>query len=80
VDETTADFVEPDCIAEDAELHQVWLESILQAHTAYCRLVEGLQAKYAAEPDDLAPLADVAVNVPGCFSSTPSSRPATRPG
>ena len=51
VDETTADFVEPDCIAEDPELHQVWLESIRQAHAAYCRLVAGLQAKFAGEPD-----------------------------
>jgi thymidylate synthase (FAD) len=51
VDETTADFIEPDCIAQDAELHRVWLESIEQSHRAYCRLVEGLQRKFAAEPD-----------------------------
>jgi thymidylate synthase (FAD) len=51
VDETTADFIEPDCIAQDAELHLVWLESIEQSHRAYCRLVEGLQRKFAAEPD-----------------------------
>lgn len=51
VDESTADFVEPDCIAENAELHQIWLESIEQAHQAYCRLVEGLQRVYADEPD-----------------------------
>lgn len=47
VDESTADFIEPDCIAEDAELHQVWLESIQQAHEAYCRLVEGLEKRFA---------------------------------
>lgn len=51
VDETTADFVEPDCIADDPELHTVWEESIRQSHTAYCRLVEGLQKIYADEPD-----------------------------
>lgn len=51
VDETTADFVEPDCIADDPELHQIWLESIEQSHAAYCRLVEGLHAKFVAEPD-----------------------------
>ncbi len=51
VDETTADFVEPDCIADDPELHAVWLESIQQAHAAYGRLVEGLSQKFAAEPD-----------------------------
>ncbi len=47
VDESTADFIEPDCIAEDPELHTVWEESVRQSHQAYCRLVEGLQAKFA---------------------------------
>ena len=51
VDETTADFIEPGCIAEDPELHQVWLESIQQSHQAYGRLVEGLRHKFADEPD-----------------------------
>ena len=51
VDESTADFIEPDCIAEDAELHTVWLESIRQSHEAYCRLVEGLQQKFKDEPE-----------------------------
>jgi thymidylate synthase (FAD) len=51
VDETTADFIEPDCIAEDAELHTIWEESIRQSHEAYCRLVEHLLHKYAAESD-----------------------------
>lgn len=51
VDETTADFVEPDCIADEPELHAVWLASIQQSHAAYCRLVEGLARKFAAEPD-----------------------------
>lgn len=51
VDETTADFVEPDCIALDAELHAIWLESIRQSHDAYCRLVAGLQKTFANEPD-----------------------------
>lgn len=51
VDERTADFVEPDCIAADPELHQVWLGSIQQSHAAYCRLVEALQRKFAGEPD-----------------------------
>ena len=51
VDERTADFIEPDCIAADPELHTVWLESIRQSHAAYCRLVEGLQRKFQHEPD-----------------------------
>ena len=51
VDESTANFIEPDCIATDPELHTVWLESIRQAHETYCRLVEGLQRKFKQEPD-----------------------------
>lgn len=51
VDESTSDFVEPDCIADDGELHTIWLESIRQSHEAYCRLVAGLERKFASEPD-----------------------------
>jgi thymidylate synthase (FAD) len=51
VDESTANFVEPDCIASDPELHTIWEESIRQAHEAYKRLVEGLAQHFAAEPD-----------------------------
>ncbi len=51
VDERTADFIEPDCIGDDPELHAIWRESIRQAHEAYCRLVEALQRKFAGEPD-----------------------------
>ncbi|HUU96300.1 MAG TPA: FAD-dependent thymidylate synthase [Phycisphaerae bacterium] len=50
VDESTADFIEPTCIAEDPELHTIWLESIRQSHEAYCRLAERLQRKFADEP------------------------------
>ncbi len=51
VDETTADFVEPDCIADDPELHAIWLAAVEQAQQAYCRLVEGLARRFANEPD-----------------------------
>lgn len=51
VDESTADFVEPDCIAEHPDLHAVWEESVRQSHAAYCRLVEGLARVFADEPD-----------------------------
>jgi thymidylate synthase (FAD) len=47
VDESVADFVEPDCIAQDPELHRVFQSSIEQAQAAYIKLVEGLQAKFA---------------------------------
>lgn len=51
VDESTADFVEPDCIAEDPKLHAIWLEAVRTSHEAYCRLVEGLLGKFESEPD-----------------------------
>lgn len=51
VDESTADFVEPDCIADDPELHAVWLAAIEQSHQAYCRLVDGLIGKFADVED-----------------------------
>jgi thymidylate synthase (FAD) len=51
VDESTADFIEPDCIADDPELHGIWLAAIQQSHAAYNRLVEGLSRKFAGEPD-----------------------------
>ncbi|MBN2447590.1 MAG: FAD-dependent thymidylate synthase [Phycisphaerae bacterium] len=47
VDESTADFVEPDCIADDDELHNMWEQCIRHAHLVYCRLVEGLNQKFA---------------------------------
>lgn len=50
VDESTADFIEPDCIADDPELHTLWLESVRQSHQAYCRLVEALLRKFEREP------------------------------
>ncbi len=51
VDESTADFVEPDCIAADAELHAIWQAAVEQAHAAYCRLVDALQERFKDEPD-----------------------------
>jgi len=51
VDESTADWVEPDCIAEDASLHATWLKAVETSHKAYCALVEGLSAKFADVPD-----------------------------
>jgi thymidylate synthase (FAD) len=51
VDESTADFVEPDCIAEDPQLHAVWLQAIEHCHQAYCTLVDGLMSKFAGVED-----------------------------
>src|SRR5437660_9755744 len=51
VDESIAEYVEPDCIAEDAELHGLWLDAVTQAHQAYIQLVEKLAAQFKDEPD-----------------------------
>ena len=51
VDESVAEYVEPDVIAEDAELHQLWLMTIARTHEAYVQLAETLQEKFAEEPD-----------------------------
>jgi thymidylate synthase (FAD) len=46
VDESAADFVEPDVIAEDPELHAIWVEAVQVSQDAYRKLVEGLNAKF----------------------------------
>lgn len=51
VDESTADYVEPDIIAEDPELHALWLEAIAKTQETYCKLVDGLAAKLDNVPD-----------------------------
>jgi thymidylate synthase (FAD) len=50
VDESTCDFIEPTCIADEPELHTIWEESIRQSHEAYCKLVEGLAHRFRDEP------------------------------
>ena len=49
VDESTAEYVEPDIIAEDPELHEVWQESVQFSHDAYVRLSDMLARKLAAK-------------------------------
>jgi thymidylate synthase (FAD) len=51
VDESVAEYVEPDCIAEDPTLHHLWLDAIGQVHEAYMKLVQGLMEKFHDEPD-----------------------------
>jgi thymidylate synthase (FAD) len=47
VDESVAEYVEPDIIAKDPELHAVWLDAVRHAHAAYVKLAEALNAKLA---------------------------------
>ncbi len=51
VDESQTDFVEPDIIAEDPELHAVWLASVEDSLAAYRKLVDGLSAKLSHMED-----------------------------
>jgi thymidylate synthase (FAD) len=51
VDESVAEYVEPDCIADDPELHALWMEAVGQAHRAYVKLVEGLNERFKEESD-----------------------------
>jgi thymidylate synthase (FAD) len=51
VDESNAEFVEPDIIADDPELHTLWLEAVQHAQRAYVQLVEKLQERFRDEPD-----------------------------
>ncbi len=51
VDESQTDFVEPDIIAEDPELHAVWLASMEDSLAAYTKLVDGLSAKLSHMED-----------------------------
>jgi thymidylate synthase (FAD) len=51
VDESVAEYVEPDCVADDPELHAIWLDAVARTHHAYIKLVEGLTNKFRDEPD-----------------------------
>ena len=51
VNESESDFIEPDVIAGDAELHRIWSQAVESTREAYDRLVEGLQKRYADVPE-----------------------------
>jgi thymidylate synthase (FAD) len=51
VDESVAEYVEPDCIEEDPELHGLWVACISQSHDAYVKIVEKLMERFKDEPD-----------------------------
>jgi thymidylate synthase (FAD) len=51
VDESVAEYVEPDCIAADPELHRLWLDAVAQSHQAYMKLTALLLDKFQEEPD-----------------------------
>jgi thymidylate synthase (FAD) len=46
VDESECDFVEPEVIAEDSELHRIWLGAVQASQAAYRELVDRLAEKF----------------------------------
>jgi thymidylate synthase (FAD) len=51
VDESDSDYIEPDVIAGDPELHRVWSEAVNAARQAYDELVKGLEARFTDVPE-----------------------------
>ena len=51
VDESVAEYVVPDCIADNPELHQIWLDAVAHSHQAYMKLTEKLLDSFKDEPD-----------------------------
>ncbi|MBI1830745.1 MAG: FAD-dependent thymidylate synthase [Planctomycetes bacterium] len=51
VDESITEYVEPDCIANDPELHQLWLDAVGDCHKAYMQLTEKLLRVFEVEPN-----------------------------
>jgi thymidylate synthase (FAD) len=51
VDESESDFIEPDVIADDPELHAVWSEAVQATREAYDRLVTGLEQRFTQIPE-----------------------------
>ena len=48
VDESDSEFVEPDVIAADPELHAAWSEAVNAARAGYDKLVAGLENRFGA--------------------------------
>ena len=51
VDESDSDYIEPDVIANDPELHAVWCEAVNAARGAYDALVKGLENRFTDMTD-----------------------------
>ena len=54
VDESVAEYIEPDVIANDPELHAIWLDAVGHAHAAYVELADKLNAKLGDASSELA--------------------------
>lgn len=46
VDESIAEYVEPDLLTEYQDLHEIWLDAMAYAHAAYVKLVAKIDEKF----------------------------------
>ena len=51
VDESNSDFIEPDVIAGDEQLHAIWCKAVNATRAAYDQLVTGMEHKFGDVPD-----------------------------
>ena len=51
VDESQSEFIEPDVIAADPELHAIWSQAVNATRAAYDQLVSGLEGKFSDIPE-----------------------------
>ena len=51
VDESVADFIEPGCIADDPEMHEIWCSAMEAAQETYVKLIARLTEKFASVED-----------------------------
>lgn len=52
VDESVAEYVEPDVIANDPVAHQIWMNTVENSHAAYVELADRLNQLNANGPED----------------------------
>lgn len=51
VDESNSDFIEPDVIADDPDLHAIWSRAVNATREAYDQLVAGMEHKFGDVAD-----------------------------
>ena len=51
VDESVAEYVEPDCVADDPECHAIFQAAIAEAHASYLKLTDRLNQRFAQVED-----------------------------
>lgn len=75
VDESVAEYVEPDIIASDKELHGLWLAAIKDCHDAYVALAANIRHKLDTDASFMAKWANTIPYVHG--ESNPKGKPTT---